>query len=330
MKNLYDLLGARPDDDAEGLRNAFRKAAKANHPDHHSGDGGAPIRFREVVQAYDILRDAEQRARYDELLEFERFQRRLKLRRAISCFVYNAIATAGLASVLAGGYTLFTYISRAPVPELVETTTRRAVEIAAVQPAARTDPTKPHELRSKPAGMSGPDMPMAVLNISVLPANDGGAREVTGGGTASSEAGGKPEVAKIDNAVAPIDQAHGKIAADHPERDLEIQPVDSDKAPSDVRVSSQEEADGVPKASLSDVAIADDGYDKRAPDKPGIVTHDMKTPELKLPGKPRMETKREAKNHPPFRQALLENRSTSACTGRPCSTDIPLLFGVGF
>ena len=33
MKTLYDLLGALPDDDAEDLRIAFRKAVKANHPD---------------------------------------------------------------------------------------------------------------------------------------------------------------------------------------------------------------------------------------------------------------------------------------------------------
>ena len=51
MKTLYDLLGARADDDAEGLRNAFRKAAKANHPDLHAGDPDAPIRFRQIVEA---------------------------------------------------------------------------------------------------------------------------------------------------------------------------------------------------------------------------------------------------------------------------------------
>jgi curved DNA-binding protein CbpA len=32
MGTLYDLLGALPSDDAEGLRIAFRKAAKATHP----------------------------------------------------------------------------------------------------------------------------------------------------------------------------------------------------------------------------------------------------------------------------------------------------------
>ena len=35
MKTLYDLLGALPDDDADELRAAFRKAAKANHPDNN-------------------------------------------------------------------------------------------------------------------------------------------------------------------------------------------------------------------------------------------------------------------------------------------------------
>jgi hypothetical protein len=44
MKTLYDLLGARPDDDAEVLKAGSRKAAKANHP---------------IAEAYEILRDAE-------------------------------------------------------------------------------------------------------------------------------------------------------------------------------------------------------------------------------------------------------------------------------
>src|SRR5260370_27345202 len=81
MKTLYDLLGARADDDAEGLRDAFRKAAKAYHPDLHAGDPDAPMRFREIVTAYDILRDADQRAAYDRLLKFQRE----RLRRILKC-----------------------------------------------------------------------------------------------------------------------------------------------------------------------------------------------------------------------------------------------------
>ena len=50
MKTLYDLLNALPDDDAESLRAAFRKAAKANHPDNNPGEPDAPLRFRRIVR----------------------------------------------------------------------------------------------------------------------------------------------------------------------------------------------------------------------------------------------------------------------------------------
>ena len=46
MKTLYDLLGALPDDDAEDLRVAFRRAVKANHPDLNPGDPEASQAFR--------------------------------------------------------------------------------------------------------------------------------------------------------------------------------------------------------------------------------------------------------------------------------------------
>ena len=46
MGTLYDLLGALPSDDAEGLRTAFRKAAKATHPDINPDNPDAALRFR--------------------------------------------------------------------------------------------------------------------------------------------------------------------------------------------------------------------------------------------------------------------------------------------
>src|SRR5262245_39440686 len=146
MRTLYDLIGARADADAEGLKNAFRKAAKANHPDLHAGDRDAPIRFRKIVEAYDILRNEEQRAAYDRLLKFERGRLRRKLRRTVSYVVHNivsdAIAVAGLAIVLGGGYTLFAYISKAPTEtaRLAEAAGRGPAKIAAVRPAP-TDTT---------------------------------------------------------------------------------------------------------------------------------------------------------------------------------------------
>lgn len=72
MKTLYDLIGARRDDDAEGLKKAYRQAAKANHPDYHAGDPEAARRFMRIAAAYDILRDTGQRAAYDRILASRR------------------------------------------------------------------------------------------------------------------------------------------------------------------------------------------------------------------------------------------------------------------
>src|SRR6266436_5536725 len=51
MKTLYDLLGALPKDDAEGLRTAFRQAVKGAHPDIRPGDPDAALKFRQIVRA---------------------------------------------------------------------------------------------------------------------------------------------------------------------------------------------------------------------------------------------------------------------------------------
>ena len=44
MKTLYDLLGALPDDDADDIRAAFRKAVKESHPDLNAGDPDTALR----------------------------------------------------------------------------------------------------------------------------------------------------------------------------------------------------------------------------------------------------------------------------------------------
>jgi curved DNA-binding protein CbpA len=62
METLYDLLKALPDDDADTLRAAFRKAVKLNHPDNNPGDADTPRRFRRILRANAILRDERQRA----------------------------------------------------------------------------------------------------------------------------------------------------------------------------------------------------------------------------------------------------------------------------
>jgi curved DNA-binding protein CbpA len=121
MRTLYDLLGARPDDDVEALKAAFRKAAKANHPDLHAGDQYAAIRFRRIAEAYEILRDAEQRATYDRLLRFERERLRWTLKGTVShlmhSIVFDAVTAVGLAIILAGGYMTYAHFSKIPATD---------------------------------------------------------------------------------------------------------------------------------------------------------------------------------------------------------------------
>lgn len=99
MHTLYDVLGARPEDTAETLKKAFRKAALASHPDLHRGDAEAPARFTEVTEAYHVLRDSGQRAVYDEELALERDLQRSAARRAAVIFGARAalLAVIGVA-----------------------------------------------------------------------------------------------------------------------------------------------------------------------------------------------------------------------------------------
>jgi tetratricopeptide (TPR) repeat protein len=66
----------RPDADADGIKKAFRKAAKAYHPDLRGGDPEAASRFRRIVEARAVLCDPDQRAAYDFALRFARRRRR--------------------------------------------------------------------------------------------------------------------------------------------------------------------------------------------------------------------------------------------------------------
>ena len=62
----YSALGVPRDADGDTIKRAFRKKAKASHPDLH---GGSKEAFLPVQRAYDILSDADRRARYDQFGE---------------------------------------------------------------------------------------------------------------------------------------------------------------------------------------------------------------------------------------------------------------------
>lgn len=63
--DYYELLGVSQAATAEELKKAYRRLARQLHPDANPDDPEAEARFKEVSQAYAVLSDADQRARYD-------------------------------------------------------------------------------------------------------------------------------------------------------------------------------------------------------------------------------------------------------------------------
>src|ERR1700754_3289184 len=64
-QDYYETLGcvrgATPDD----LKKAYRKLAMQHHPDRNPGDHTAEQKFKELNEAYDVLKDDQKRAAYD-------------------------------------------------------------------------------------------------------------------------------------------------------------------------------------------------------------------------------------------------------------------------
>ena len=56
------IVRTASDDD---IKAAFRKQAKQCHPDYNPGDKDAEHRFKEINEAYEVLKDGEKRAAYD-------------------------------------------------------------------------------------------------------------------------------------------------------------------------------------------------------------------------------------------------------------------------
>jgi molecular chaperone DnaJ len=64
-RDYYDVLGVQRSATEQDLKSAFRKLAKDHHPDRNPGDTDAEIKFKELNEAYDVLKDPQKRAAYD-------------------------------------------------------------------------------------------------------------------------------------------------------------------------------------------------------------------------------------------------------------------------
>ena len=66
-RDYYKILGVSRTASAEEIKGAYRKLAMQYHPDRNPGDKQAEERFKEMNEAYQVLSDAQKRARYDQL-----------------------------------------------------------------------------------------------------------------------------------------------------------------------------------------------------------------------------------------------------------------------
>ncbi|MBQ9227712.1 MAG: molecular chaperone DnaJ [Eubacterium sp.] len=65
-RDYYEVLGVSKGASDDEIKKAYRKAARQYHPDLHPDDPEAEAKFKECNEAYEVLSDAEKKARYDQ------------------------------------------------------------------------------------------------------------------------------------------------------------------------------------------------------------------------------------------------------------------------
>jgi curved DNA-binding protein CbpA len=321
MQNLYDLLGVRPDDDAETIKKAFRAAAKASHPDHHGGDPEAAARFRQISKAYEILRDAEQRAAYDRLLEFERRPLRHKVKRSMSDMkrhvVRDSMVGVLLAAVLVLGYELFTHIPGTPGNGAAGVTALKSAQAAADHPAERIGAVR----GDRPERMPAPQMPIVVPTApaaTASAANDGDRPEMMNGEPVSNP-GQTISVARRDS------ESDVPAGAGAPTNTEGEPPLRHDAPSLDAPSAAAEERNIVPAADDRRDGKTPEKSPEKTPEPAGANAGGMKPPEIAISARTPAAAKRHTPSRPRFEQAALENRNTPAPDNSPSR-----LFGAGF
>lgn len=130
MRDFYKVLGIASAADDTQVKSAFRHLAKTFHPDLNPEDKQAEQRFREVNEAYEVLRDARARASYDGFLAERRSEVRRRFTHSATVMVATFMLTMGCAYVVmalhGAGLPLWEGRQLANAPAHVSETTKSA------------------------------------------------------------------------------------------------------------------------------------------------------------------------------------------------------------
>jgi len=138
MMTHYDILEVPVGADSETIRKAYRAALKRYHPDLHEGNPAAEVQSKRIIDAYNVLKDPDQRAAYDEQLT-SRAQQKRRL------FLITVLISAGIAC---GGSFAALWLAQTP-PKTV------TASLPSPEPADRSD-----SHASKTASDAKPDAPL--------------------------------------------------------------------------------------------------------------------------------------------------------------------------